>query len=154
LTEKHEPYVWAAYKRGALDFLEEGLDQKAFDRKFWEYLDMIERAGSELYAVLGKVEGHGTIPIGIVGVHYDGNTAFPHVDWFPEATPRLKIEAGVIFIHGLKSKFMVLIIGPQEWEPYWKHLGHYGLLRKVGTLKDYYGKDKHAGFFQSVGHHG
>ena len=151
LQEAHEPYVWAAYKRGVFDQFEDDLNQRAFDRKFWEYIDMIQRVGSELWAVMAKVKDHGTIPVGIVGGHFDGTTAFPHVDWFPEATSRVKIEAAVKFISDLKRSYMVMIIGPAGWIPFWRHLGQYGLLRQVGVVKDYYGKSQDAGFFQSVG---
>lgn len=153
LTDKHLPYAWAAYKRGAFDDKElfpEGLNSAEFTDRVREYHALILAANSKLWAVVAHTP-HGLIPVGMVGVHYDGNLAFPHVTWFPEASRRNKIEGGVAFIRDLKKTHMVIITGPEKWAPYWRHLAKYGLLRAVGKIRDYYAPGDHAMMFQSVG---
>lgn len=141
--------MWAAYRRGSLEDIKQGLSAEEFKIAAFKYINAVRyeidgvRQG-DLWAVVMD------IPIGVVGVHFDGNVAFPHVSWFPEASPRNKVEAGVMFIDQLKKEYLVLITGPEGNAPYWRHLAKYGLLRGVGKIRDFYGKGEGAMMFQSV----
>lgn len=136
--------MWAAYRRDALGDVIKGLSAEQFRKHALDYADLMKRSQSDLWIINRE------IPIGIVGVHFDGRIAFPHVSWFPEATSRDKIQAGVLFLHDLKKDYLVIITGPEKFEGYWRHLAKYGLLRPVGKIRDFYGPGDHAMMFQSV----
>lgn len=125
--------MWAAYKRDCLGDVKPGLSEIEFQRHTIQYAESVRLTNGELWAVVTDV------PIGVAGVHFDGHVAFPHVSWFPEATSRDKLEAGVSFIWELKQEHMVIITGPERFTSYWRHLAKYGLLRAVGKIRDYYG---------------
>lgn len=140
--------MWAAYKRDSLGDIKRGLSPEQFHKHALDYAGLMRDSNSDLWIIQTD------IPIGIVGVHFDGNLAFPHVSWFPEASSRNKIEAGVLFLSELKKAYLVIITGPEKFSPYWRHLAKYGLLRAVGKIRDFYGKGDHAMMFQSVRENG
>ena len=80
-----------------------------------------------------------------------GKLASPHVIWYPEASPRNKVEVGVLVFRELKKEALVLVAPKEEFEPYFRHLAKYGLLRVVGKIRDYFGEGQHTTLFQSVG---
>ncbi len=54
-----------------------------------------------------------------------------------------------MFIIELKAEFLVLIPSKEHEVAYFSHLCKYGLLRKVGTIREYFSDGK-AVLFQSV----
>ncbi len=109
------------------------------------------RLGNEI--VIGMVK----IPMALISVEYSGSLATPHVVWFPEATPRIKLEGGLRLFIELKSKGLVLAeILEKRGEKnndvkFHEHLCKYGVIRRIGTIRDRHGPGLNSILFQSVG---
>lgn len=159
MADDHIKYAWAAYRRGAFkqaeDYFPDGLDRDSFLVRFVEMANEAMANGIEVWTVFGKTS-YGIIPIALLTIQFSrypvGRLAQPHVVWYPEASPRNKIEAGVLMLRELKKESMILIASADDVLPYHRHLAKYGLLRSVGKLRDYRGEGQHAMLFQSVGH--
>ena len=109
--------------------------------------DLMEKGG-EGYIGMAKKGGKDT-PICLCLIEYQQRRAYPQVWWFPEATPRNRIELAVKFLIELKAEFLVLIPSKEQEVAYFKHLCKYGLLHRVGTIREYFSDGK-AVLFQSV----
>lgn len=148
-------YVYAAYKRGKLIIGEPDLERDAFASMFERWLKELIGSGSQAIVIRAKVNE--IIPVGLVIIDYQGTTAYPDIHWFPEASPRNRVECGLYLMLELKKEHMVFFTVPgitRNPEPDWKFLMHlckYGVLRPVGTIRDHNGEGEHATLFQSVG---
>jgi len=91
------------------------------------------------------------LPVGLIIVNYDNNKAYPHVAWFPEATPRLRVDIGARFVMSLKKTHLVMIATQEANLGYFRHLCNYGLLRPIGKVLGYYPDGEDGTLFQSVG---
>ena len=155
ISEGHFKYAWAAYKRGVFsDAFPEGLDAADFTAHLADTVLTVERMGGEVItAIADTPKGH--IPVGITTIEYQGEKAFPHVVWFPEASHRNKLELGLTLFIALKDKHLVLVTAktPRNEKSadvkYFEHLGKYGVLRRAGTIWGYFGEDS-AVIFHSV----
>lgn len=94
----------------------------------------------------------GEIPVGVISIAYNEHRAYPHAVWFPEATPRLRLEVIVKFLVELKKKNLVLITSEEKDLRFFRHLCRYGLLKSVGKIFGYGGDNVDVMLFQSVGH--
>ena len=143
---KHFPYIWAAAKRGVFDIGESTADE--FKGELSRMLaDLVEKGGEGYIGMARKDDKD--IPVCLCLIEYQQNRAYPTVWWFPEATPRNKIELSVKFLIALKAEFLVLIPAKEHEVAYFSHLCKYGLLRKCGTIREYF-PDGKAVLFQSV----
>lgn len=146
---KHFPYIWAAAKRGVFDIGKATADE--FKGELSRILTDLVEKGGEGYIGMAKKDGK-DIPICLCLIEYQQKRAYPQVWWFPEASARNKIELAVKFLIDLKAKFLVLIpadAAKGREVAYFKHLCNYGLIRKVGTIREYFPGGK-AVLFQSV----
>lgn len=73
----------------------------------------------------------------------------PHVHWFPWARPRNKLEAALKFINVMRKRYGILIATDRESEPFFTHLVRYGVLRRIGTSRQWY-SGKETPLFESV----
>jgi len=163
LSEGHLKYCWAAYRRGGFaNLIDADLDATEFTSRFLSVAGQFSMQGGELVAVLGPTP-KGDIPIAIVAINYDGGErrypiAFPHVEWFPEASDRNKVEAGVRFFLELKRRKTAIVLARHERDKetretrYFNHLCKYGLLRPVGHLRDHFAEGVNAMIYETVGH--
>ena len=146
---KHFPYIWAAAKRGVFEIGEATAEE--FKGELSRMLaDLMEKGGAG-YIGLAKKDGR-DIPICLCLIEFQQNRAYPSVWWFPEASARNRIELGVKFLIELKAEFLVLFPVERAKErevAYFLHLCKYGLIRKVGTIREYFPGGK-AWLFQSV----
>lgn len=132
------------------------LDPQAFGLHLGKWLSSLMDQGGQVIVLRAQTE-KGVIPVGIVVIEYNDDNANPEAFWFPEATPRNKVEAGLHLMLELKKEHRVFITVPghtKQRTPEWKfllHLCKYGVLRPVGTIRDQYGEKSHATLFQSVG---
>ena len=114
------------------------------------------RAGHEVAIGLARKGGE-TIPVVLVSIEYAGAVATPHAVWFPEASPRNHLELGLKLFMSLKKQHLVLTnIRSRKGEKsadvkFHEHLCKYGVLRRVGTIRDYYEANVNSVVFQSVG---
>lgn len=149
MSHEHLGYIWAAYKRGSFgkyDGIPGDMDVDEFRWVMTDRLGKYIDAGGSV--VMPIVDG---IPVGMIVVSHDNNRAYPHVAWFPEATPRLRVDIGARFILSLKKTHLVMIATQEGNLGYFRHLCKYGLLRAVGKVQGYYPDGEDAMLFQSVG---
>lgn len=151
-------HVYAAYRRGGLVLAnaEPNLEPEGFGLMFGRWLHQLIGEGSQVVVISAKV-GEEVMPVGLVVIDYQSVTAYPDIHWFPEASPRNRVESTLYLMLELKKEHMVFITvagTKQEPEFDWKFLMHlckYGVLRPVGTIRDHGGPGEHATLFQSVG---
>jgi len=148
---EHIPYAWAAYKRGCfkeVGDIPEDMDASAFSA--W-IVNWIWASQFEAVTFLAKTPDHGVIPVGIVVIQYLGQIALPHAVWFNEASARNRVETSLAFLVELKKRFDVLITARGKNRRFFLHLCDYGVLRKVGLLKEWV-EGESTTLFQTVGH--
>ena len=148
---RHLRYLWRAYKRGELEGhlpLAQDLDVQAFPPAAIAL--MAPFPGELLMAINMRDE-----PVGMAVVTYsqtyDRRRAFPHVIWFKEATGRQRLEITLRFLLNLKKTNLVVIEAKQPYWPFFEHLCKYGVLRRVGTIRDAYGAGGRTAIYQGVG---
>ena len=152
LADEHLKYLWAAYKRGSFDpaeFLTKDLDIEAFRLAVLEFVGRVFQGGGEAFVFLGKTS-FGIIPIGLALLKIMGNYAEPHIIWFPEASPRNKLEATLASLVKFKQDFKLLLwVRERNWKLY-AHLCKYGAIRTVGKYKGFFPDGENAFLFQGV----
>ena len=74
------------------------------------------------------------MPVGIVGGIRKQEVLEPHVEWFPWATPRNKVEAILAYIEGMRQDTSLLIYTDLEEKNFWERMAQYGVIRRVGTF--------------------
>lgn len=134
-----------------MDNLPEDMDAVTFSSWITEILMPVMESGGEVITLIGKTATHGEIPLGIATLEYRGKIAYPHAVWFPDSSPRDRLEIGLAFFIELKKNHQAWVTTEAKNETYFEHLGGYGVLRKVGKLRDYF-DDGHATLYQTVGH--
>jgi hypothetical protein len=145
------PYAYAAYKRGSIGGAEEGLDPAGFSAWLNQELVQILQGGGQVITFLSDTPEHGRIPVGMATLEFQGKIAYPHALWFPDASARNRLEIAVSFFVELKKDHIGLVAVGAPQEKFFTYLGKYGVLRKVGKLRDWYGDKVHATLFQTVG---
>ena len=109
------------------------------------------RGGSEIYVLIAKTK-HGSVPVGIIEVSFHGWIAEPRATFFSHASPRNVLESYLRFFIELKKAHKVMFFSPPGYWRVFDHLCKYGVLRRVGTSREYYGRGMdNAGFYESVG---
>lgn len=111
------------------------------------------RANGEVTVLIGRTP-HGEIPIGIVVtvLMAGGNhspCAAPHVQWFPEASARNKLECAARFLVDLKENVNVGFTAAEPDWPFYAHLCKYGILRPVGKYRKWFTDGGDAMFYQA-----
>ena len=111
-------------------------------------------AGGDFITLICRTS-KGLIPVGLIEVNVTiapdiRPQAIPHALWFPEASPRNKLESVVRFLEHLRKGFTVLLV---EQEANWRFFGkvcQYGVLRPVGKLRNYFSDGSDAMFYQGT----
>lgn len=140
--------------RGAFDAMEElpeGMDALAFNAWFTSILMPIVESGGEVITMVGRTVKHGEIPLGVATLEYHGQIAYPHHIWYPDASPRNKLEITLAFLLELKKSYVAFVFAEKKDENFFRHLGKFGVLRKVGKIYEWFGPKQDATLFQSVG---
>jgi len=149
-------YVWAAYKRGAIGgpIFPEGLEPADFRSRLADLAIKMIRGNGEVTVLIGKT-ARGEIPLGLVmtivtagGDH--APSASSHVQWFPEASPRNKLECAAKFLVDLKENVNVSITAAEPDWPFYAHLCDYGILRPVGKYRKWFTNGGDAMLYQAV----
>ena len=154
MRESHFPWLWAAYKRGVFgnDFPQD-LNSAGFTALLAGELEGLIRAGGDAYVLMAPTK-RGVIPVGVAlvvkgAVKSGHNQGEPFAYWFPEASPRNRLECTLKGLIDLKKDLVVRIHAPR---PVWRFLDHlckYGVIRRVGTVRGWY-LDGDAGEWQGV----
>ena len=133
--------MWAAYKKGGLDGVPDGLDIDEFIAAAYGHL---ERFQEQFMVETDR-------PMGIIVTLTDGYRFEPHGIWFPWASPRNKLESWVRFFSRERKDRLGMIhmrSEPQNID-FLNHLAKYGLLRRIGTAKNFYAPGEDAVMFQT-----
>lgn len=129
-TEQDFKWLWAAYKKGAFsNTIQPDLDRDSFV----EFVIAASEIVSGLYTVF-----NGDMAIGLISVAAkrfgDADYGEPHIDWFPWATKRNKIEGLAKFILTYRNEYPIFIQSGEETLKFVTHIAKYGILRRVGKL--------------------
>ena len=145
INADHMKWLFAAYRKGAFDWFPEGLDPKGFDEKFFSEFET--HGGVILFDAKDQ-------PFGYVAVAMHPQSPRiiePHVFWFPWASVRNKIEGAVRFISEAGKQYKVMIYTSLEDKELYVHVARHGLLRRVGTVHDYFHENQKLAVFESKG---
>lgn len=108
------------------------------------FFDWLARLDHAEFFILEAVGEKGMMPVGFVAVTADGeipHVVYPHVEWFPWATVRNRIEAAIGFINALRRDFLLLIRVKQDVAKFYEHITKYGILQVMGRLPCFYAYD-------------
>ena len=93
------PIAWDAYKKGLFDDLPE-------DYSMEQFLELTENMADEIFEtwiVEDKVGGE-MVPVGVVFCKCDGWQFEPHVTYFENATPKIKLRTYAAFLKKTKYR--------------------------------------------------
>lgn len=79
-------------------------------------------------------------PVVLAMLRGDGDTYNVRTDWLPWASKRDKVTASLSFVVALRDIFTLIFI-VEDGAILAQHMGRYGVLRKIGEIKDYNGSD-------------
>lgn len=136
-------WLWAAYKKGAFEgsFLGPDMDKEEFTTSVVEHLS----AFNEVFLLETETK-RGKIPVGLVSL-VTTNGSVPHVDWFPWASARNKIEAITCFFSKMRNRPMLVWVRDIDIK-FYTHVSKYGVLRRIGKVYKF-GSDNDYMLFQT-----
>lgn len=137
IEDEDLPWFWAAYRKGAfkdtvIDNPDVEYTPRGLDERILGLLGHIYSAGGEAFLLWALTE-RGQAPVGVVSVEYTQDAAWPHVIWFPWASPRNKLETAMRFLVDMKKDVSVIV--RTEEDRLYKRLSAYGVLRLIGESK-------------------
>ena len=152
----HFKYLWAAYRRScfaAFPDYTEGLSRDDFVQRLSDGIRDLIWHGGEAYIMIAPTP-YGVIPVGLAVVEQAmppgcRRQAQPQAIWFPEASPRNKLEAGLELVLKLKKDALVLIWAREATWTYLAHLCDFGALRPTGKIRGFWQDGSDAMLYQS-----
>ena len=126
----------------------EGLAPAEFSEAVKDSVRNLLILGGDAFIAISKTT-RGEIPIGLCAMTMSQGQAWPHVFWFPEATIRGRLECTLKFLVALKEKVNVVIPSPSGDVAFFDHLCKYGVLRRIGTGRGWFGASD-ATLFETV----
>lgn len=136
-------YLWAAYKKGAFPehIFPQGMEVVEFNALVHSLISNI--------SMVYMLERDGK-PMGLVTANLvPPNRMEPHVDWFPWATNRNKLECAIKFLNEMRKRGILLIVwSKKDATPFFTHIAKYGILHRIGKVINYNGKKEDAMLFQ------
>lgn len=138
------PYVWAAYRGGALgDTFPDGLNATEFKAEFEDLVVIRYDAAWTLFAETKK----GFIAVGVVlgfWPHHDA-AAFMIADmfvWFPWSSTRNRVESAVNFINSIRSEIPMLGFARLADKPFFEVIARHGIVRRIGKSENVFGDEQ------------
>lgn len=125
--------VYVAYRAGAFKE-EEGLTEQEFADRYvndvlkWDEIYVLEAL---------RPDGH-VRPVGLMVVGISDHRMIPHVQWFPWASKRNKIETVLKFLNEMRKKWGVLVVADPDSVNFFNHICKTGILRRIGTSEVWY----------------
>ena len=96
------------------------------------------------------LRSHKGLPVGFVLMNITGTMLEPHAFWFPEATPRIKLETILGWLIDYKARYRLFIwVRQKDWK-FYDHLCKYGVVRTVGKYRKFFDDGEDAFLFQGV----
>lgn len=149
MEESDMRWLWAAYKMGAWEGqIYAGLDEELFTE------DIICKIKNADFAwTVECTSERGLQPSGIiVGTSFGrGRCVEPHMDWFPWATPRNRLEGMACFLRTVGRQLKIFAFIDQENLPFYERIYEYRLLTRGCKVLDHYGPGEHAIMFYTMG---
>lgn len=138
-------WMWLASQMGAFEGMVLSEDQDEFTEQILTLISNLMTQGGLVYILSAKNTRRENkdelTPIGMVMVNFYENAAWPHITWFPWASPRNKLEGAILFIQELKERLPILLICPESDMHFFSHLSRYALLSKGCKLKKHFGEE-------------
>ena len=126
----------------------EDLNKDEFQEQIIRWLETVDREWILEAEYEGKVR-----PVGLVLAEYraGGRGIEPHVDWFPWATPRIKLEASAHYFREIRREFKVFVYSTAADEPFWQRLRRHRLIQFACKIPDYFSPGEDAIMFCTQG---
>lgn len=151
IQERDFAYLWAAYRKGKFrDMIGDNLGRAEFAESIVTILELFNHEWI-LEAPNLNVPSDGMVPVGIVVANGDRRFIEPHVDWFPWATDRNKVEAALAFLSRVSTQYKVLAFVRPEDKEFYIQMCRYGQLTMGCKILDYYASGEDAYFFYTRG---
>ncbi len=151
ISDSDVKWVYAAYKKGAFPDIQEGMDGIGFRSALLEHYD---RMGGEMWILAAPNDvssAEGAKPVGLIQGQVTAHVVEPHVYWFPWATPRNKVETILKYLAGMRFRAVVLVHASETDAVFFDHIAAYQVLRRIGTIHNYYGMMENAVLYQTKG---
>ncbi|MGI9411545.1 MAG: hypothetical protein ACR2OV_15810 [Hyphomicrobiaceae bacterium] len=132
-------WLWAAYQKGGLEAIPRDLDTAQFIAAAFGHLEKF----SEQFMV------ETDRPIGAIVTLTNGYLFEPHAIWFPWASPRNKLEGALKFLSQERKDRLGVIYMDLDRKRFLEQMARYGVLRRVGTVKNFFEPGRDAVFFQT-----
>lgn len=107
----------------------EDLDQDEFREVAWGVLSVADSLH------LGWRNGRAR---GLFSAREDRGRWEPHVDWFPWASPRDKLECVVTYLHVRRQTDKLIIYSNMSDANFFKRASMYGVIRRVGDFNSFF----------------
>ena len=138
-------YAWAAYKKGALKSLGPRFDQEFTPEQFYEaFVDEVRTNYGSAWTLSAETP-KGFVPVGIVlafNSHPDPRLSpfmiIGDMLWFPWASARNRIEAGVGFFNAIRKDIALVEYADDAAKPFFEMMAQHGIMRRVGTTYNVY----------------
>lgn len=151
MDDEHMRYVYAAYKKGALDellepFTEYDMTPPEFREAFLEHAVMYYDDMWVFYAnsLRGEYE-----PVGFVGTSRTKvrqPVFIVNAIWFPWASARNRIESMVNWLNDRRREDIVTEYAQMKDKKFFEHICRHGIMRRVGTKQNFYPEGNAAEF--------
>lgn len=133
-------WLFAAYHKGCFrEYLENfrenfGIKQELPDdpdgKDFQTFMTVAMATVPHWWVLTADWRGRGVEPVGLVAAAFQEAYLAPHVEWFPWATHRSKVETTVRFLADINKMERVIIFTRASELEFWRLMGNYGLLRR------------------------
>jgi len=130
------------------DLLTEGLSRETFRDAVINLVTQVQ-----FDWILAVPLENGLRPVGMVFAdpRFGGNGIEPHVEWFPWATPRNKLECSIQFLKQIGKDVKIVLYIREEDDKFWHRVWQYKVLKKACKIQDCYGSGEHAVMYYTSG---
>ena len=139
MTESDFRWLWAAYRKGGFETLPENMDIDEFTAAAFDHLNRF----TEQFVV------ETDRPVGLILTLTDGYRFEPHAIWFPWASRRNILEGTLKFLSQERRDRLGIIYMAMEFKRFLEQLARYGVIRRVGTVRNFFKPGEDALFFHT-----
>lgn len=133
--DEHIAWLYAAHRKGAFRDIvgfEDDMSPEVFETKFLESVLNFDVA----WILTAPNQKGPETPVGFMAAFVRGQVMEPHVDWFPWATSRNKLETMLHFFNTFRHQFWIMAFVEMKDRPFFDKLKDYGVLWRVGPIFD------------------
>lgn len=142
-------WLWAAYQMDTwADLFAVNLTKDAFTEKVLEMLGAVD-----FDWIIDAKSENGMRPVGIVLGNFRaaGRGVEPHVEWFPWATPRNKLEGSATFLYEVGKRYKSFIYSTEDNTVFWDRVCLYRVLKRGCKIGEYFGPKEGAMMYYTPG---